>query len=148
MSCEDYNLQMMAYIDGELGEKEAKEFLSHAEGCEACRDELEKMKRLKEVSKGMRFIKPRDEVWDRHWTCIYNRIERSAAWVLLSIAAIIFGVYGAFHLCADFFADPGCSLWIKIGVGALIVGGITLFVSVIRERIATYRVDPYREVKR
>lgn len=148
MGCEDSKERMMAYLDGELGETELLEFTSHLERCEACRRELEQLEKIKEVSRGMRFIKPSDEVWDQHWTCIYNRVERGAAWVFLSLGAIVLGVFVVYNLCAGLFADPAVSLWIKLGVGALIVGGVTLFVSVVRERIATYRVDPYREVKR
>jgi hypothetical protein len=148
MSCDEYREQLMAYLDGELEGIEARKVRSHLDECEACRAELAKFEKLKEVSTTMKFIKPTDEVWDRHWTGIYNRVERGVAWVFLSIAAIIFGVFGVYHLCADFFADSAVNLCLKIGVGALIVGGITLFVSVVRERITTYRVDPYREVKR
>lgn len=148
MGCEELREQVTAYLDGELHGAEATRLLSHLEECEGCREELEKLRRLKEVTKGMRFIKPTDEVWDRHWTCIYNRVERGVAWVFLSIGAIMLGVLGVYHLVAGFFADPQVSIWAKLGVGALIVGGVTLFVSVVRERITTYRVDPYREVKR
>ena len=148
MSCEDYKERMMAYLDGELGEAELQEFSAHLEACGACREELEKLEKLKEVSRGMRFFKPSDEVWDRHWTCIYNRVERGVAWIFLSIGAIVLGVFAVCQFCAGFFADPSVNLWVKLGVGALAVGGVTLFVSVIRERIATYRADPYREVKR
>ncbi len=148
MSCEDYREQLMAYLDGELGETERLEFTAHLETCEACREELEKLETLKEVSRGMKLIKPSDEVWDRHWTCIYNRVERGVAWIFLSIGAIVLGIFAVCQLCAGFFVDPTVSLWIKLGVGALVVGGVTLFVSVIRERISTYKVDPYREVKR
>lgn len=148
MACEEYREQLMAYLDGELDEAEAARFRAHVAECETCREELDKLQRLKEVTRGMKFIRPRDAAWDQHWTCIYNRMERGAAWIFLSIGAIVLGVYGLYHLFADFFADPGMSAWIKFGVGALIVGGVALFVSVVRERIATYRVDPYREVKR
>jgi len=148
MACEKYRDLLTAHLDGELDEVQEAEFSRHLEGCERCRKELANLQKLKEVSRSMRLIKPSDEIWDRHWTYIYNRIERSAAWVFLSIGAIILGILGVYHLCAGFFADPHVGIWAKIGAGALIVGGVTLFVSICRERIATYRVDPYREVKR
>jgi anti-sigma factor RsiW len=148
MACDEYKERLMAYLDGELGEAELRGLTQHLGRCAACREDLEKMEKIKGVSMSMRFIRPSDEVWDHHWTCIYNRVERSAAWVLLSIGAIVLGVYGVFRLCSDFFADPAVGVWVKLGVGALVVGGVALFVSVARERLATFRSDPYREVKR
>ena len=45
MSCDEHREQLMAYLDGELGDAEAEEVRSHLEECETCRDDLEKFRR-------------------------------------------------------------------------------------------------------
>jgi hypothetical protein len=80
---------------------------------------------------------------------VYNRIERGAGWILLSIGAILLGCYGGFRLIEQVVRDPTVALIVKVGLVALVFGAVILFVSLLRERLAVRKADKYsREVKR
>ena len=49
MDCESIRAMLDAYIDGELPEDEARALENHAQSCEACRQELEAAKLLREA---------------------------------------------------------------------------------------------------
>ena len=41
MDCITFNKDIIAYLDGELGDEELNDFLHHLKTCEACAEELE-----------------------------------------------------------------------------------------------------------
>ncbi|MEW6455593.1 MAG: zf-HC2 domain-containing protein [Acidobacteriota bacterium] len=144
----DYKILLMKYLDNELSEEERENFQNHIKYCQECEKELNEFKKLKEVMKSMRYLEPQDEVWERYWTSIYNRLERGIGWILLSIGSIILLLYGAFKLIEDLIKDPTIALLVKIGAITFLAGAVILFVSALRERIFVWKRDKYREVKR
>ena len=97
----------------------------------------------------IRFKEPSDAELERYWSSIYNRLERGAGWILLSVGAIILLCYGAFRLVEGIIKDPKVAIVLKVGVVALVFGVVILFVSLLRERLAVRKVDKYsREVER
>ena len=140
---------LMGYIDGELGSGEQKELEEHLAKCQDCSRELEEFRRLKDMTDKMRFREPQDEVWERYWRGIYNRLERGIGWILCSIGAILLLAFGAFKLVESLLSDPTVALVVKIGVSALFLGLAILVVSLVRERIFGLKSDRYsREVRR
>lgn len=146
---EYYKKLLMGLVDGELSDEEKKELESHLSKCSECRRELQEFKKMKEVMKTMKYKEPPDELWERYWTGIYNRLERGFGWILLSIGAIILLFWGGFKFVESLVKDPTVAIIAKIGILAAIAGIAILLVSVIRERIFTYKTDKYaKEVKR
>ena len=87
---------------------------------------------------------PTDEFWERYWKSIYRRIERKTAWVLI-IAGVAMLVAFALH---EAIQSLRVITFEKIAVALIVIGGVLLLMSLIRERLHQYRVDPYRDVKR
>ena len=83
-----------------------------------------------------------------YWEQVYNRIERGAGWIFVSIGAIILLSFGAFHFVQDFLMNPKEPLVIKIGVSTAILGVIILFISVLRERLFIRKTDKYKEIEK
>jgi len=138
-----------AYLDGELPEEDRRRFEEHLASCDACRTELDELKRLTEDLNMMRFKEPGDEELQRYWAGVYNRLERGIGWILLSAGAILTLCYGAFKIIEEMIRDPAVSVILKVGVCALIAGLVILFVSLLRERLVVRKVDRYsREVER
>jgi len=149
MSCEEFKPMMMAYIDDELPDEERERFERHLEGCESCKRELSEFASLKEELAMVKFTEPTDAELERYWRGVYNRLERGLGWILFSAGAILLLCYGAFVLLEEVIRDPNVALAVKIGVSALIVGAVILFVSLLRERLAVRKSDKYsREVER
>jgi predicted anti-sigma-YlaC factor YlaD len=148
MKCEEIKPLLMAYLDGEIEEKERLKVEKHLSECENCRREHKSFVRLKEVTDSMRFADLSDELWESYWKGVYRRIERGAGWVFLSIGAIILLAFGGYQFFKELFADPNISWIVKVGISTCAFGVIVLLVSIIRERLFLFKTDRYREVER
>ena len=97
----------------------------------------------------MKYKEPPDEARENYWSRVYNRLERGLSWILISIGAMILLFYGGFKAVESLVKDPTVAILLKVAILLLLAGLIVLFVSVVRERIFTYKKDKYaKEVKR
>lgn len=146
---EYYKQLLMGLVDRELSEEERKALDSHLQGCSECIQELNEFTKMQEAMRTMRYKEPPEEVWDQYWSRIYNRLERGLGWILASIGAIILLFYGGFKLVESLVKDPTLAVIAKVGTLCLLAGLVILFVSILRERLFTYKRDKYaKEVKR
>jgi len=143
-----HHILLSGYIDGELSPEEKLEFEEYMATNPDLQKELKAFNKLREVTGAMKYADIPEAVWEGYWAGLYRRMERGIGWILVSISAILFLIFGCYYLTCDFFLDPEPSIFMKIAVGAGFVGFIILLVSVIRERIFACRRDRYDEVKR
>jgi predicted anti-sigma-YlaC factor YlaD len=148
MKCEEIRPWLMAFLDGEIEQREKSEVERHLVECESCRREYESFARLKEVTNTMRFADLSDQLWAGYWKGVYRRMERGAGWIFLSIGAIILLAFGAYQFFRELLTDPAISLVVKIGVSTGAFGAIILLVSIVRERLFLFKTERYREVQR
>jgi len=148
MKHQEYKKLLVGYLDGELKNKERELIENHLKKCPECQEELKEFKKLRGVMMSMKYQKPGDEVWENYWKSIYNRLERGISWILTSIGAAVLLFYGGFKLVENFIKNPEIALLLKIGILVLLAGLVILFVSILRERIFTYKYDKYKEIKR
>ncbi len=145
---EKYQLLIMKKIDGEISPAEARELQAFLKTHPEQRRELEMFQQIKEdTSKMKKHLLP-EMAWDDYWRQLYNRLERGFSWVLISIGAIIVLGYGAFEFVSEFLADTGAPPLLKAGITALVLGGVILLISVIREKIMLRKHDKYKEIQR
>ena len=71
------------------------------------------------------------------------RTSRGFGWVSLVVGVVIVAGYGAF--C--FATDDTVPALIKTGVGAIAVGTVLLFASVLRQRLLSRKSDRYEDVQ-
>jgi predicted anti-sigma-YlaC factor YlaD len=148
MRHEKFKTLIIAYLDGEIRERERIEFLKHLEGCEECRREYEDFKKIKEVISSMKFTEPDERIWETYWSSIYNKLERKLGWIFTSIGAIILIFYGAYKAVENIIKDPSLPLFLKVGILSLLLGITILFVSVLRERLFIRKRERYKEVEK
>ena len=148
MTCEGWKDLLMGYIDGELDAEQARSLEDHLQGCAACRKELEGFRKLIAMASEIVSREPEDKLWEQYWGGLYNRLERGVGWMLFGVAAIALLLYGAFAAIKEFVQDPTVGILLKIGVVAMLVGLVVLFVSVLRERLFFWSRDRYRDVRR
>lgn len=146
--CHKYKMLINKWIDGEISDSEKAELEAHVQTCQNCQIEFEKFKNLKEETMHMKKQLLPDMAWDEYWNHLYNRLERGIGWILVSIAAIIFLGFAAYHFMMDFLQSPEIPFIEKFAVTALIAGGLVLFVSVLREKLMTRKHDKYKEIQR
>lgn len=135
------------YFDGELTSDEKNEFDSLLLD-ENLRNEFEEQKRVKEVLNKMKLKNPSAEVWDKYWLGIYNKVERGIAWIAVSVGVLILIIYGSIEAVENFLADTQTPGIVKFGISALVIGGLILLFSLIREKLFTGTRDKYKEVQR
>lgn len=148
MTCPNFKGLMMGYLDNELQEEQRKAFEQHLTSCPECSRELEEFRRLKEMTDQVTLVEPEDRLWDQYWSGIYNRVERSVGWILLSIAAIALLIYAGFKAIEAIISNPEVDKILKVALLALIAGLVILFVSVLRERLYFWKKDRYKDIRR
>ena len=139
---------MMAALDDELSAVERAELEKLLAADENLREEWDKLKSVKEVTKTMTFREPPEEVWETYWVSVYNRAERSLGWLFLSLGLIVLFGWAGWHAVDAILADTQIPPWIKIAIFVAALGGGILFFSVIREKWFARKRDAYKEVLR
>ena len=135
---------LMGLMDGELTPEEANEINDLLRKNQALRDEYESLLATHGHLKGLTFEEPEDVVLKNLWKSPYSHFAHNAAlWMIIGgyLFLILFGLWSLFV--------SGSEGWqVKIPIAAIAVGVAVLLFQKVRERIATYKVDPYKEVKR
>ncbi len=147
MNCEQAKILLSGLVDAELNPDEKKIASDHITSCPDCRREYARLKKMKEVTDDMKYFDLPDKLWAGYWREIYNRVERGIGWIFLSIGAIILMAFAAWQILNNFFLDPSEPLYLKLGVGLLLLGLIILLISIIRERLFSRKHDRYDEVE-
>lgn len=96
----------------------------------------------------MKLKEPPKEAWEKYEKSVYNRLERKAGWIFLSIGAMILLFFGGYTLVEGLIKDPGSPLLLKIGILAVLAGVVVLLVSLAREQLFSYRRERYKEVEK
>jgi predicted anti-sigma-YlaC factor YlaD len=137
-----------SYHDGELTGKEKQMVEEHLKQCGECRREYEEMSRFEEVMGKMQLKKPHKEVWETYWNTVYNRLERSIGWILLSIGGMILLFFGGYKAIEGIIQDPSTPVLLKIGILTVLGGVVVLLVSLLREQIFVHKRERYKEVEK
>jgi len=138
----------MAALDGELDDAEREDLDRRMAEDPELREEWDRMSAVKEATGRLRLRTPPDEVWDDYWQSVYNRAERGFAWIVVSVSAAVLLGWGAWRALEALLADRDVPIVLKVAVFGVVLGGIVLLVSVVREKWFTGRRDPYRGVQR
>ncbi len=136
------------YIDNKLSNKDKIQLQKIIREDEKLKNELKDFDEIKEVISMLKTQDP-DKDWEKYWSHLYNRLERGIGWIITSIGAILLLTFAGFQFVKELIRDPELALYAKIGILALILGIVILFVSILRERIFISKTDKYsKEVKR
>ena len=134
-------------FDNELNVDEKTEFDSLLQNKDL-KNEFEEQKRVKEVLGKMKLKNPTVEVWDKYWLGVYDKLERGIAWIAVSVGFLILIIYGSIEAVEKFLVDTQTPEIVKFGISILVIGGLILLFSVIREKFFTHTRDKYKEVQR
>jgi len=145
---ENINIKIMAYLDRELPEAENALLEQKIAADPRYQKSYNQLKKLKEVTGAMKFKILPDMYWDEYWRNVYNRLERGISWILVSLGAIIVMTFAVWTAITELLADHTINPVLKSGIFILIIGGVILFVSVLREKLMVRKVDKYKEVER
>ncbi len=143
-ACETYQGLLVGLLDGELDPEEAEKVNTHLHRCAGCREEYEQLRESGKKIEAVSFIEPQDAVLNALWKQPYSRFTRNASLFLILagyLVLILFGIY-------EFIQDNSEPILPKMATAAICVGFIVLLYSLIRERLRSYKTDPYKEIER
>ena len=135
--------RLSGFLDDELTQQERQRVELHCDTCEACRNELEELKAIRQrVSKG-RLSDLDQGVWRELMGDLTVRTSRTIGWLLFVggiLAAVGLGVY-------QIVFDSSASFLEKFIVAAIYLGMAGLFFSVLRQRLIERKTDKYKDVE-
>lgn len=138
----------MKAVDGQLAGGEAEEFRALLRAHPELATEWRAFDEMKNLTAGMRLPEPPAEMWENYWANIYNRLERGMAWVLLSIGMIVLLSFALYAAVLEIIEAAALNLVVKAGILLSVAGFVTLTLSVVREKLAAAKQDPYKRVER
>lgn len=141
-------LLLTAVLDGEASAGERRELEQLMAADPALEQEVQEMKRLKEMTMSLQLKEPPAELWDTYWDGVYRRIERGLGWLLVSAGATVLVVYAAIAWIRALLADTDLPWWPRTAILALAAGLVVLLVSVIREKLFLHKSERYKDVQR
>jgi anti-sigma factor RsiW len=139
---------LSAYVDGELDPGEAARIEAHLAENEDTRREVEKLRRLKDVTGAMRLKEPPPEEWERFWHSVYNRAERSFGWILLCVGLVVVGAWFLTEAVGTLLHTDELPFLVRGSILVLAAGVLVLLISAVRERIYKRRRTRYKDVIR
>jgi anti-sigma factor RsiW len=142
--CEPFKGLLVGLLDGELTPAETRQINQHLIRCAACRREYEELRETSGKLAAISFQEPEDVVLAQVWKTPYSRFARNMALVLIIggfLGLIGFGLF-------EFLTNGREELPSKMGTAAVALGFLILLVQLIRERVKTYKTDPYKEIDR
>lgn len=134
---------LSGYVDSVLTQADEQRVRVHVEDCAACRQQVEEMQQLREVTMSSRFNVPADDQWSEAPRGTASRLAFGLGWTFLIVWASIVGGYALW----EFWRSDG-PIGAKLLAFAPVSGAVLLFLSVLIDRLKAMRTDPYRRVQK
>ena len=131
------------YLDGELTQGDEQRVRIHLEDCTACRNVADEMRRIKEATMTTEFQAPDDTQWDESPRGSVSGFLHNFGWMIAVawfVAVIGYGIWQA--------ATDVENLWEVVLVFGLWLGFGLIFLSVLIDRLKTFKTDPYRRIEK
>jgi len=131
------------YLDGELTQRDDQRVRLHLEDCAECRHIADGMRRLKEATMTSEFQVPEDTQWDEKPRGSISGFLSNFGWMIVIAWAIALTGYLVWLVATD--AE---NLLEAILVFGLWLGFGLVFLSVLIDRLKTFKTDPYRRIEK
>ena len=141
--CDQHQPLLMGLMDQELTPEETMDVGDHLRRCASCREEYEHLREISGKMEAISFREPQDEILRQLWKSPFSRFTRNAGLLMVCGGLAALFLYAVYQFATQAELDVPALATATVWVGVAI-----LFLSVLRERLATYKHDPYREVKR
>lgn len=143
-SCDSFKGLLVGLLDGELTPEESRQINEHLTRCAACRQDYEHLRQTTGKLAALSFHEPTDAALAQVWKSPYSRLARTLSLGLVAGGYALLIGYGLFE-----FFSRGKEAWpAKVGLAAVVLGLVLLLALLIRERLKTYKTDPYKDIER
>ena len=142
MKCDDIEVYLTGYLDGELTQQQRQRVRVHIETCPRCEATLEELREARDATGRLELERPSNQEWELIMSSILENRTQHLGWLILIIWAAALAAYGLYGLAVA----PDEPLIGKVLVFGLLAGLALLFVSVLARRVREGRTDRYKEV--
>jgi hypothetical protein len=142
--CLKYKKLLMGLMDNELTSEEIAEVQQHLTRCADCRKEYEQLKDTGAKIKKVSFEEPQDKILQSLWRSPFSRFARMSGLLLVIGGWLALLIYALIEI----FKQGEEPVFTKVAIAAVFIGFFVLLATVIRDRLKTYKTDPYKEVER
>jgi len=143
LDCQQIDEMLSGYLDGELTQGDRQRVELHLESCSKCNELYKELAELRQAVGEMSFGEMSRKEWSEIMNDLPVRTSRGAGWLLYVAGFLIVCGYGFY----EFMGDDTVPALIKTGIGALVIGSLLLFASVLRERLIVRKTDKYKDVE-
>jgi len=142
MKCEEIEIYLSGYLDGELTQQERQPVEIHIRSCEPCKQLLEELREAKQATHALDLEQLREEDWKLMEARIFEKVGQGLGWSILIVWLVVTTVYGLYQ----YGASPDEPIIEKMLVFSLFLAFGLLFLSVLSQRIRERRTDRYKGV--
>lgn len=143
MDCKHVEPLVSGYLDRELTQQELQQVRVHLETCDHCQALYRDLKALKEKTGGLSWPVSDTARLAAMENDLLSRGAQVSGWLLLALGALVLLAFTVY----EYLSAPDVSGILKAGFAAIHLGLAVLFIMVLRQRLASYRNDKYRNVK-
>ncbi len=143
MKCIEIEELISGYLDAELTQQESQKVRLHLETCEHCEQIHCEMLALKKQMSALSYPPSDLDRLEDLETDLTASLSAATGWILLGTGALIVIAFAIYQ----FLVAPDTPLLVKIFNSVFVLGGVCLFISVLRQRLMTLKHDKYRKVK-
>jgi anti-sigma factor RsiW len=142
MKCEEIEVYLSGYLDGELTQQDRQPVENHLRGCKACKVLLEELRQAKMATQGLEVERLDEQEWKIMEARVLERIGQGLGWSILIVWLAVTSVYTLYQ----YGTSPNEPLLEKILVFGLFLGFGLLFFSVLSRRLRERQTDRYKGV--
>lgn len=143
MECHDASTLISAYLDGELTQADSQRMRLHIEDCPECGKTCSELHTLKEKMGQLSYPDPDTEMLNLLENEQASQLGQWSGWLLILIPVLILMAFAVYQS----LSEPGTPFIVRFLFGAFQLGMAILFVTVLRQRLISYKNDKYRNVK-
>ena len=134
---------LTGYLDQVLNQEQEQRVRLHLEDCAACRSLVDDLRELREATMTTEFNVPSDDQWRETPRGPISGLAFGLGWLMVIVWLV--GVSG--FVLGQLWSGPE-TLTEKLLAFGLISGVLLLLLSVLLDRIRTYKTDRYRRVEK
>ncbi|AOE50728.1 anti-sigma factor family protein [Kangiella sediminilitoris] len=141
--CEHIQELVSGYIDNELTQQKSQKVRLHLKECDSCRKIYDDLIAIRQEMGQLSYPECEESKIEALMNEPTSKLFGVIGWLCLTIGLLGFMIWQLFV----FYTEPGIVTWVKIGVLLIEVGVLSLFISVLRQRLIARKTDKYRNVK-
>ena len=140
--CDIVEEKLSGYLDGELSQQQSQQLRIHLESCASCKDLHSELNNLKNAIKTIQCDGGEEAILEKIMNDLDAGKKQQWGWRLVIVGAVMLVGYAFI----GFVFSSEINSFEKLAIGLLGLGGILLFLSVLRQRLIASKTDKYKDI--